>query len=1170
MRRWLLRILTTVAALLALAIIGVQAVLWSNLPRQIVLDRLESQLHLRVSIGSVSTGWLGNATLRNVAFSLPLGDQPVLQVKTVQAKHTSVFGLLIGRDFQIDRLDLQQAELRLTRGPGGRWNYQQFADLMASPATKTPGASVVSLPDIHAADATVSITDGPRRCVIENVTLDGAADSALTWKFTLDVPGHAHLIGRLVPGLDWQHEVDAQLSDVAGWVGPWLKFPADASFDGTWHGSIVEGQLRGRLQVGQAVLAGSQASGGIDLSLSNGTINLHPDSLRIRTPYAAVKEITAVRGSVTYQNQLIRADDVHLLAYGGPATIGGSYDFAAQSGQIQAAWDGLALPGGIVHGGNLTASVRRPFPKQWILQGTIFSFASTPQAPWRAQLNFGAQTDGDSDASWHVNASELAWQRRNPIRLDGLQLFGTVHRVNQGPPTIALTSATLADSNAMSGSGFYNATDRSWALTLQGDRWPIQLMRGASIGFDMDARGNSSLVELKHFGLHQAETSLSASGFYYYGVPKPLHIGVIVSSRSADGLDAASPAIVGGAVRGKIDLGGTLLPLNVDVGGELDGHNVSVAGRWLGDVVLRLSGGVNPQKAEVRTERLRALDGDWYLRGTYTFAEELLDADLRVGGLPLNALGGVTQTRGMQGVVDGEWDAYILSLPLSAQKIRLRGGGSVRDFRTKLFAADQIDFTTTMDDGVLQLDPITLHCQEGQGTAAVSWNVNAPRHLNGAIALADWPVNVGQVNATVKLDLPELNLDLPQPATTQSAPESLQIFTSAAQMQMAVRWKDRPIGQVLIAGDSDGRTATVRDLSGTLLGANLHGSGVYDLDAPLAMRGSLELDEMETARIVELMPQLAGLTGRLHGAATLGPATAAHPLEPLALGMAVQFDDAHYRGVPIGLLNLNLFMNTDRVVLDDRPGHGSTLDVAQGQARFWARRTNRSNEVSSSQAEIQLDKLNLDQIVHAADPKMQPTPGLLSGRVMFLYNSPLGRQPVAVDEPGGRAMLRQLMADLYGEATLNITHSDIATVPIISDLYTLMSLGQASRGSIGTGAASVRLENGTLHLEQVRYSNRGIDARIQLTSPQMWDFPRNPVSGVGVGSAQPLAALKLPLVADVQTALTAVQNNFTPVQISGTWNNIHTDQIAFKAVGDAMRQFLVGDIGGEDNSSGNN
>jgi hypothetical protein len=1172
MRRWLIRILAIGSALVLLAMAGVQLVLWSNLPRKIVLAQLESQFRLRVSVGSVSTGWLGRATLRNVTFALPLADHPILEVSTVQARHTSVFGLIVGRDFIINALDLRQAKLQLVRAADGRWNFQEIVDVVAQSNKKAGGSSRLdSFPRIRISDATISIIDGPRRCEINDVTFDGAPESALTWKFALEIPHHAHIGGRLVPGFEWQHEIDAQFDDVAAWIRPWLNLPADASFQGAWRGRLGEGQVRGRLQIDRAALAGSSADGGIDISQAGGILEMRPDHLRVQTRYGAVKELTALSGSVTYQNDLIRANAVQLSAYGGPAIVSGYYDLAGQTGQIQAGWDRLALPHGIIHGGNLTASIRRPFPTQFVLEGTLFSYATTPQGPWRAQLNFGAQGDAGSDVSWHLTASELAWNRRNAIRLDGLHLTGSVHRSDQGVATIALASATLPDSKAMSGSGFYNVADRSWEMTLQGARLPIQLVSGAMIGFDMRARGNASLVELKRFELRQADSSLAASGFYRYGVPKPLQINVVVASPSSYESAEPSQPIVGGAIRGNVELVGMLSPLQVELGGQLNGRNVSVAGRWLGEVALRLAGEVNPERAELRTERLRAFDGDWYFRGTYTFAEELLDVDLRVGGLPLKSLGNVAKNPSMEGVVDGDWDAYVLSLPLSAQKIRLRGHGSIRDFRAKSIAADEVDFITTMDDGQLSVDPIALRCGAGRGTATLNWNISSPRHLDGAIALSDWPVNAGDAHAVVKLEIPQIDLDLPQPATTQLPARLLQILTTSAQMHVAARWKDRPIGELTLTGDSDGRIATIRTLSGTLLGANLHGSAVYDVDAPLKTRASLWFDELNAARIVEVVPELGGLTGQLHGAATLGPATAAHPLEPLALGMQVQFDSAHYRDIPIGLLNLNLFINTDRIVLDDRPDHGSTIQLAQGFARFWGRWGRRENEFSS-QAEIQLDNLNVDQIARAVDPKIKPTPGRVSGRMMFLYTSPSSGLRAALppaQQAPLRPAVRQFMANLYGETTLTLTHSNIATVPIISDLYYLMSLGQASRGAIGSGGASLRLENGTLHADEIRYTNRGIDARIQLDSPRMWDFPHNPVSGFAVGSAQPLAALKLPLVSDIQSALTAVQTNFTPTQIGGNWKDITTTPIAFSSIGQAMKEFLLGDIGSGGNSNGN-
>src|SRR5215218_1725176 len=68
-RRWVWRTLLIVLALLVLAIIAIQVVLWTTLPRRLVLDAVQKSLGLRAEAASLSAGWFGNTTLRDVRLS---------------------------------------------------------------------------------------------------------------------------------------------------------------------------------------------------------------------------------------------------------------------------------------------------------------------------------------------------------------------------------------------------------------------------------------------------------------------------------------------------------------------------------------------------------------------------------------------------------------------------------------------------------------------------------------------------------------------------------------------------------------------------------------------------------------------------------------------------------------------------------------------------------------------------------------------------------------------------------------------------------------------------------------------------------------------------------------------------------------------------------------------
>ena len=209
------------------------------------------------------------------------------------------------------------------------------------------------------------------------------------------------------------------------------------------------------------------------------------------------------------------------------------------------------------------------------------------------------------------------------------------------------------------------------------------------------------------------------------------------------------------------------------------------------------------------------------------------------------------------------------------------------------------------------------------------------------------------------------------------------------------------------------------------------------------------------------------------------------------------------------------------------------------------------------------------QVVRAIDPKCAATPGLVNGSVMLLYDTSPGRNIELAGGPASRPYspaMQKIIAGVYGEATLSVDRSNLATLPIVSTLYDVMSLGQDARKATGNGTLRADMERGTFSITNLRYFNRGVEARVLLTSEKMWNFPDNPVHVTAVGAAQPLASIKLPVIPDIQGALTVLQGGLTTIEGDApNWRRLEKSLhlIPFGAAGKDMREFIFGDVSGD-------
>src|SRR5687768_924678 len=80
MRRWLFRIFLVLLILIVVIAVAVQVVLWTDLPRNLVVAQVQKQLGLRVETRSFATGWGGKTRLDDVKLSLPLAEESFFDV----------------------------------------------------------------------------------------------------------------------------------------------------------------------------------------------------------------------------------------------------------------------------------------------------------------------------------------------------------------------------------------------------------------------------------------------------------------------------------------------------------------------------------------------------------------------------------------------------------------------------------------------------------------------------------------------------------------------------------------------------------------------------------------------------------------------------------------------------------------------------------------------------------------------------------------------------------------------------------------------------------------------------------------------------------------------------------------------------------------------------------
>ena len=310
-RHWVLRILATIVVLLLLVAGVVQIVLWTDLPRGIVVSQIEKQLGLRLTVKSLTTGWLGHTQLNEVTIGLPLSDKAFLDVPTMKVKNTSLFGLLLGRPVAVQAIELDQPHLYVWQDASGQWNLQQVAQLLARAGGQKSGeqsaatSSTPEMPNVHLTGGVITIIDNKKRTIdIEPLNVDGYADTGVSWKYDVEIAPRVSITGRLVPGGNWEHEVAAKIQDIGIWAKPWNNDFPPVAVDVDWRGELNAAGVDGRLDIRKATVGGKsntvEAYGALTADAGGGGVAVHPANLLLKTGVAALPELRLASGLIHF------------------------------------------------------------------------------------------------------------------------------------------------------------------------------------------------------------------------------------------------------------------------------------------------------------------------------------------------------------------------------------------------------------------------------------------------------------------------------------------------------------------------------------------------------------------------------------------------------------------------------------------------------------------------------------------------------------------------------------------------------------------------------------------------------------------------------------------------------------------------------------------------------
>jgi hypothetical protein len=1199
MRRWLIRISIGVAALIVLVIVVVQLVLWSSLPKKIVLGQIEKELGLRISADSLSAGWFGNAELTNVTLGLPLQSSSFLTVKSLKIKLNSLIGLALGNAIAVDSITIDRPDVVIVQNSQGQWNLQQVADLLGkalgsnTAQQSTQSTGVPKLPIVSLIDGTVTITNNQKHTVtLAPLSVDGRPSCALVWKYDVKIAKAIAVTGVVAPGGNWQHQITLVVHDLDPLVKSWgIPTTYDAAVKAVWNGQFAGGKIVGNLEMDQVTaknlptLGNVSIGGSLDVQAAGGVVTVRPDKIQLTTGLPALPDIGVHSGSIVSDAAGIHAKSVKVSMLGGMANLDGQFNVATKDTQLQATWSGLSLANRTVQSGSLTASLRQPFANQPVIHvelnsdGTVGDAVAdnAPSSRWTAKVDLTGQGTSWQTIDWVLAAPKLAYiTPKQTYDLSSLSA-SVAQRTPAGEksPVLELTDLSLPAPSAGSSAPDLLASAKIDFNTMQWhvnatDRFATHFQETPiNVDAELKAHGSSKRFDLETFSLSMADTKIIADGSYDAGRsydkndpgPLALHVELSQSSRSVpnspvQGTMSGEFKVVGDlfkkdptepATRPDQDPGFHFRPY-LTTTGELLSNDLVVLGYPVGTVDIKLAGNTVTLKSEhphteIKSTDFMLFDAPWNISAVYPNKDKSLEIDLSVKRLSLEELSKVAKVPGITGeIASAKWSLVTWGTSLDA--IDMTSEYHLAGVSAHSISADKIDANATLHQGVLQLNPLVARSGDGTTTTTATFDLNNARHLITETTVDHWPTPLITGAAAVTSAHTNLDIDLkyPKPASLSAGTQigASGTLTATTDFLIHTGAKTTTLAHSHLDADIHNRAIEIKTLAGNVLNGTFTGEMNLDLNRPLEATGQVRWQNLDATTLATVIPGLSGFVGNFSGTITVAPAThEPRPLLPVRVDVNVASEGGHFRSVNIGgnhLLALHAVAYAD---VDRAILDHSDLYVAGGVVHGWGRVGTEGGV--SSQVTMDFDNLDLNQLAHIEPSIKNPMPGRLSGHIGLIRSGPSASQLLAMGH-------------------LNLTQTDLVNFGPIAALYNIMNVGGGGTKPTGYGTVDMAFEQSTLRVTSFRFFNRGIDAYgVPTVGPINYtDFDLTPIGGQIAGTARPLKDTRVPLLADFDQVFSAFQSNLSTINIGGTIGNPSYTIATLADIGNAMRQLLVG------------
>lgn len=1096
--RRLLRIAIVAMVIVLLLAAAVQGVLWSDIPRTLVLDAISRSTGLRCTASSVSVRWGGTTVVRDLSIAVPLADDPLVTVPVVTASHRSLLMLALTRSVGLHHVEIDGARLRFIEDEQGEINLEQA--LRAWKAAKgTDGTSdgPPELPGITVARSAISVERAGRGVIEIPIAIAGTRRDPREIELNASL-GTITVEGRL-SSVGWEHDLSAVVPDDAllrALIPETPPLPQPVAAHARWRGRQEGEGFAGTLTVRHAEVGPTSLRGTVVLRADAGFFTADLEGIELHDGRVPGGEVRLARGELRLAGETLEATRLGIEGMGLAASVDGTWQTADRTAEIRARWGTRDTALSVQHSGTLEAGAA--FPE---IGSQSFRLALTSDGWAGARRWTGQATVDGAGPTWTTLAGQLSIPtlRVEEEGKNRREVSDIVASWNADWPMVRITEASVPGATRAEVRAEIDVASREWTLALECTEWLIPGLSAPILAAAIDAHGDVRRIEVREGRIETTETSISLSGTLDADRETPVlaHTETRVILPPASGNDPepeAEPAFATIV----LDIEGSLEPLDLVARGRAETTPWPVAAGILDATTFDVNAYATTEGVRAHAATKDLLGGAWQAEARIDAAST--DAEVRVvaEGVPLD--------RGIALVVPPLRVAGVLGadVTLRAPKLdlnRLEAGGvwtvtdGTYDQWQGLAGSGKLDYR----EGRVRVDEVLLANGAAQVAGVIEFDASNASTLNIDLETRAWPVALEPADVAALVDSRvRLAVDIAERAAS-----------GPVELSAAVAVRGQPVGTVAATGAVDGRTIEASRLQAALLGGNVVGAARVPLDSWLESTAELSVTDLDLSRLQTFGVSGQAGAGIVSGRLVMGPASDPRAIEPLRIGADLSVESGRLGPLRLGDLSLVVHGGPKRWVAEI-----PSMEIAGGKVRAWSRLSWHGDE-PFTHVNLVGEGLQLNEFVAAANPGGEPVPGLLTMQAAF-----------------GGYIHHPRRA--YGEAEVTLEESDLGALPVLTQLYGLLNVRGGSSAPRGRGAATLRLEGDTLRLAGLHYYNRGTDVLATAEMANLWQGMESPIRGSAAGAVRPLADSGLPFSQRLDRMFRAATSKAVSVRIGGT------------------------------------